>query len=231
MTTTLEAPATVTETADGWLHAGEVVLTGRDAEVRAELIEAVRLLHRRGALTNAGSANASARLPDSPNHVLLSTRGLPVEVDEQSFGVVTLDGDLVAGKLWPGVRKVIHMHTLAYVRPEVNAVIHTHSVHATAFALAHRPLPAHYEALVNRGQTEEIPCAPYRKRNNGDLGASVSSLLAEHPRTHAVLLANHGLLAFSDSPLHTAELVTTIEEAATIELLAAAIGGSKPIEP
>jgi L-fuculose-phosphate aldolase len=225
MTSTLTRP--VRE--DGWLEAGEVALTGRDAAVRTELIEAVRLLHQRGALQNPSSANASVRLPDWPGRVLISAKGLPADISEQSFGVVTLDGDLVAGRLGPGVRKVIQMHTLAYERPEVNAVIHTHSTHTTAFAVAHRPIPVNYEPLLNRGQSQAIPCAPYRKRNNGNLGASIAALLRGHPDTRAVLLANHGLLAFYDSPLSTAHLVATIEEAATLEIYAASLGGSKPI--
>src|SRR5689334_20021917 len=155
MTTTLTNPVR----ADGWLDAGEVVLSERDASVRAELIEAVQVLHRRGALQNPASANASVRLPDFPGHVLISAKGLPADISEEGFGVVTRDGDLVAGRLGPGVQAVIRMHTLAYARPEVNAVIHTHSYHATAFALAHRPIPPNYEPLVNRGQTVEIPCA------------------------------------------------------------------------
>jgi ribulose-5-phosphate 4-epimerase/fuculose-1-phosphate aldolase len=225
MTSTLTAPVQ----SHGWLRAGEVSLSERDAAVRAELMEAVQLLHDRDALQNPFSANASVRLPDSPGKVLISAKGLPADISEQSFGVVTLEGELVAGKLGPGVQKVIQMHTLAYARPEVNAVIHTHSTHATAFAVAHKPIPAHYEPLINRGQPQEIPCAPYRKRNNGDLGASITALLNEHPNTRAVLLANHGLLAFYDTPLNTAQLVATIEETATLEIYAASLGGSKPI--
>ncbi|MBO4270621.1 class II aldolase/adducin family protein [Microbispora triticiradicis] len=225
MTSTLTSP--VRE--DGWLTAGEVELTGADAAVRADLIKAVHLLHQLGALRNPYSANASVRLPGSPGHVLINAKGLPADISEQDFGVVTLDGDLVAGRLGPGVRQVLQMHTLAYARPGVHAVIHTHSLHATAFALAHRPIPPNYEPLVNRGQTVEIPCAPYRARNNGDLGASITALLERHPDTKAVLLANHGLLAFDDGPLSTARLVATIEEAAALEILAAPLGGSKPI--
>jgi L-ribulose-5-phosphate 4-epimerase len=214
---------------DGWLDAGDAELTGRDAEVRDELIDAVRFLHKRGVLQNSGSANASVLLPDSPGHVLLSAKGLPADITPARFGVVTRDGEFVAGRLGPGVQKVIKMHTLAYDRAGVTSVIHSHSHHATAFALAHQPIPPNYEALVNRGQTVEIPCAPYRKRNNGDLGDSVRALLAQHPDTRAVLLANHGVLVFDSSPTQTANLLATIEEAATLEIYAASIGGSKAI--
>lgn len=214
---------------DGWLDAGDAELTGRDAEVRDELIAAVRFLHKRGVVQNPGSANASALLPDSPGHVLLSAKGLPADITPSRFGVVTFDGQFIGGRLGPGVQKVIKMHTLAYTRPGVTSAIHTHSYHTTAFALAHRPIPPNYEPLVNRGQTVEIPCAPYRKRNNGDLGDSVRTLLEQHPDTHAVLLANHGVLVFAGSPTETANLLATIEEAATLEIYASGLGGSKAI--
>jgi ribulose-5-phosphate 4-epimerase/fuculose-1-phosphate aldolase len=217
--------------ADGWLDAGDAVLTGRDSDVRDELIEAVHYLHAHGALQNHGSANFSALLPDSPGRVLLSAKGLPADISAADFGVVTREGEFVGGRLGPGVQKIIRMHTLAYDRPDVTSVLHTHSYHATAFALAQKAIPPHYEPLVNRGQTVEIPVAPYRQRNNGDLGDSVRALLAQHPDTHAVLLANHGVLAFSDGPLRTAELVAVIEEAATLEIYAASLGGSKAILP
>lgn len=227
MTVTLDPQVHLRE--DGWLDAGDAVLTGRDADVRDELIDAVRFLHERGVLQNPGAANFSALLPDSPGHVLLSAKGLPADVGPERWGIVTLDGEFVGGRLGPGVQNVRKMHTLAYGRPGVASVLHTHSYHTTAFAMAHRPIPPNYEPLVNRGQRVDIPVAPYRNRNNGDLGNSVRALLAQHPDTNAVLLSNHGVLAFAGSPLKTAELMATIEEAATLEILAASQGGSKAI--
>jgi L-ribulose-5-phosphate 4-epimerase len=44
--------------------------------------------------------------------------------------------------------------------------------------------------------------------------------------TAAVLLANHGLLAFGGDPLMTARLVVAVEEAAEAELAAEAVGGA-----
>jgi L-ribulose-5-phosphate 4-epimerase len=227
MTTTLDAKEYLRP--DGWLDAGDAVLTGRDAEVRDQLIEAVHFLHEHGVLENHGSANFSVLLPDSPGRVLLSARGLPADISPERFGVVTLDGDFVGGRLGPGVQRVIKMHTLAYDRPGVSSVLHTHSYHTTAFALAHKAIPPNYEPLANRGQRVEIPVAPYHQRNNGELGDSVRSLLAQYPDTKAVLLANHGALVFADSPIRTAELMAVIEEAATLEIYAASLGGSKPI--
>ena len=54
----------------------------------------------------------------------------------------------------------------------------------------------------------------------------IAVTLQEHPATAAVLLANHGLLAFGTNPLNSAELVIALEEAAEAELAANAIGGA-----
>ncbi len=54
----------------------------------------------------------------------------------------------------------------------------------------------------------------------------IAAALDAHPGTAAVLLANHGLLAFSTDPMAAARLVVAIEEAAEAELAAQAIGGA-----
>ena len=52
-------------------------------------------------------------------------------------------------------------HLAAYrARPDMNAVVHTHSLHATVLACAHKPIPAfHYMVAVAGGS--DIPLVPY----------------------------------------------------------------------
>lgn len=200
-----------------------------DRLLRAELLSEIARLHARGALAHGGAANASIRLPDSPDTILVTARGLPTDIGEDDFGIVTLDGEFVAGRLGKGVRSVVEMHTHAYRRQDVGAVFHTHSTHATAFAVAHKPIPVHYEPLRNRGQRVDVPVTPYGDRNSGGLVNSLDAFIGQHPETNAVLLANHGLLVFSDTPSRAADLVIAIEETAALVLLAERIGGSKPL--
>lgn len=65
--------------------------------------------------------------------------------------------------------------------------------------------------------------------HDGQLVGQVEESLRAHPRMKAILLANHGLLAWDASSAATAQLVVTIEEGAAIILGAAAFGGSRPI--
>ncbi|PYE22334.1 L-fuculose-phosphate aldolase [Rhizobium sp. PP-CC-3A-592] len=194
---------------------------------RAELISAILLLHDRGAIQFGGSANASVRLSENPDHILVTSRGLPRDISEDDFGIVSLSGDFIGGALGKGVRSVIQMHTHAYKRPGVGAVIHTHSPYATTFAVAHKPIPAHYEPLLNKGQRVTIPVSTYGDRNTGEMVGKLDALLEEHSETRAVLLANHGLLAFHETPTKTAELVVSIEETAALVLRASLLGGSQ----
>lgn len=205
-----------------------LVLGPRDRALRDELLDAAALLHDRGAL-QGGAANAAVRLVDAPGNVLITSRGLPRDLGETDFGVVTLDGEFVAGKLGKGIRSVIGMHLLACRQPGAGASFHAHSPYATAFAVAHRPIPPHYEPLINRGQRVEIPVTRFGERDNGDLVTQIGAVLETHPATRAVLLANHGVLAFHEDIAKAAELLAAINEAAAVILYAQGIGGSRPI--
>lgn len=209
------------------IEAGSLRLGSEGRRARTELLDAIRYLQEKG--VNGAAANASVLLPDSPGHVLVTSRGLPTDITEDDFGVVALDGAFVGGRLGGGIRAVIAMHTHAYKRPGVTAAIHTHSPNATAFALAQKPIPVHYEPLITRGQSVEVPVTSYGERNSGAMVGKLDNLLAQNSKTRAVLLANHGLLVFHESPKKTADLVVIIEEAAGMIIRASLIGGSKPI--
>ena len=60
--------------------------------------------------------------------------------------MIRLDGTVAEGDLAEMSPEVVALHTGVYrARPQAGAVIHTHSPHLLAFALARRPLPARYE--------------------------------------------------------------------------------------
>jgi L-ribulose-5-phosphate 4-epimerase len=224
MSTTITAPPL--EDLDG----GPLKLTAADERLRDDLLAAVGQLHDAGVLPLTGSSNGSVRLASNPQHILLSARGLRADLRDEDFGVVDLDGALIGGWLDSHVQPVVGMHTTIYRRrAQAGAVLHTHSLSATAFALAHRPIPLHYEPLLYRGQLQEIPVTDYGRRDRGDLIGRVTDTIEAHPQSKATLLANHGLLAWDSTAQTTATLIVTIEEAAAITLKAAALGGSQPI--
>lgn len=189
-----------------------------------QAVEAVRLLFTTGVLSHSGHANVSARFDDS--RFLLTTR-VARDLRPDQLAMVGVDGTLHEGQLTPENAEIVAMHAAVYsARPDVGGIIHTHSPAATAFALAHRPLPCRTEALLRFGQAEPVPVVPWGPRGSEVSVRGIAEALCLHPMTASVLLANHGLLAFAADPVATGWLVAAIEEAAELELAAAAIGGA-----
>ncbi|KHL04684.1 class II aldolase/adducin family protein, partial [Sinomonas humi] len=67
---------------------------------------------------------------------------------------------------------------------------------------------------------------PWGPRGSDASTRGIEQALALQPTTRAVLMGNHGLLAFGPDPLATAALVTAIEESAQSEIAAAPLGGA-----
>jgi L-fuculose-phosphate aldolase len=176
-------------------------------------------------MSHSGHANLSARV--GSEEILLTSTGQVRELTVENFALVRLDGDIAEGELAPTNAEIVEMHTKVYLaRPEIGAVIHTHSPNLLAFAMANRPLPARYEALLRFGQAEEVPVAPWAPRGSERSVEAIVELVRERPGTNAVLLGNHGVLVFGASVAATAALLTVLEEAAEAELAAAALGGA-----
>jgi len=197
-------------------------------EMREQLVQAAHRLDQAGVMSHSGHGNMSMRLPEE-GHMLLTSVGQITQLTPEQLVVVTFDGEVVEGTLDPISREIVGMHACVYrARKDVNAVIHTHSPRTTSFALAHEPLPCAYEAFLRFGITEDIPVADWAPRGSQEAVTYIVEQLERHPTVPAVLLANHGLLAFSSDPLSTAQLIVIMEEAAQLTLDARTLGGEKP---
>ena len=199
-------------------------------DLRTQLVHAAGVLARSGVMSHTGHVNLSVRIDDE--HILLTSRGTVGEVRAEALAVVTLDGQVKEGELAPSAQEIVPMHAGVYrARPQADAVAHTHSPRLTAFALAALPLPCRYEALLRHGQAGEVPVVPWAPRGSEESVQGIVDVLGAREDSSAVLLANHGVLAFAPSILAAAKLVIVLEEAAAAELRAAMLGGAKDLPP
>jgi L-ribulose-5-phosphate 4-epimerase len=183
--------------------------------LRRAVVDVAMSLLRAGVLSHSGHADLSARV--GPDTVLIATLNRTRDLVPDDLAVVRLDGTVAEGDLGGMSTEVVAMHTEVYLaRPQAGAVIHTHSPHLLAFALAGRPLPARYEPLPRLGQAEEVPVAPS--------ASAVIELIGARPGTQAVLLGGHGVLAFGPDAETTVSLLVALEEAAEAELRTAVLG-------
>jgi L-ribulose-5-phosphate 4-epimerase len=195
-------------------------------EAADQLVAAARQLVEAGVISHTGHANLSVRL--DADHFLL-TPGLIRDLRAEQLVTVSRNGHVVDGALASSSIEIVSMHSIVYEsRADVGAVMHTHSPSATAFAVAHRPLPCHTEALLRLGQADDIVVVPWGPRGSGASVRGIEAVLRKYPTTSAVLLANHGLLAFGPDATSTADLVVAAEESAEATLGAAILGGAVP---
>lgn len=114
-----------------------------------------------------------------------------------------------------------HFHRAIYrARPDLNAVVHVHSVHATALASLRRELPPfHYMVAVAGG--DSVPCVPYHLFGTEALSQAVAAALANR---NACLLANHGLVAAGATLAQAMKITLEIEALCEVYLKALAVG-------
>jgi L-ribulose-5-phosphate 4-epimerase len=198
---------------------------------RKAIVESAELLVRLGVLSRSKHGNSSVRLPGSDSMLITGVSSLLNQTPE-SLAILDLDGNVLDGALASTSREIVGMHAVVYrMRADVGAVIHTHSPMVSTYAMAHQPLPIRYEGLLRLGVSEPIPVAAWGPRGSQESIQHIEHALEEHPQAPAVLLANHGLLAWGADQQHTAQLIIALEEAAEMMLLAERIGGSKPFPP
>jgi L-ribulose-5-phosphate 4-epimerase len=198
------------------------------AEQRQAILSTAELLVRSGVLSRSNHGNSSVRLPDGRSMLITGVSSL-VNQKPETLTVLDLDGNILEGTLASTSAEIVGMHAIVYkLRPEVGAVIHTHSPHVSSYAMAHQPMPIHYEGLLRQGISDDIPVAPWGPRGSNESIAHIERTLQAHPSAMAVLLANHGLLAFGSDSSRAAHLIISLEEAGELMLLAERLGGSKP---
>jgi L-fuculose-phosphate aldolase len=131
-------------------------------------------------------------------------------LDRGAVPVVDLDGRAVGGGLLPSSELPLHL-AVYRARPDVGAVVHTHSVFATTFAVLGEELPAVHYLLAHAGR--RVRLAPYATYGTGELAdACVAALGGDG----AVLLANHGVVAVGPGLDRALLVADTVEQVAEL---------------
>ncbi len=174
-----------------------------EAVARRDVIDTALAMSRQG-LSPGRSGNVSARFGDA---ILITPSGMAYDALAPGDIVrVGLDGGVAAGQRSPSSETGFHL--AAYrARPDVGAIVHTHSLHATVLACARRPIPAfHYMVAVAGG--DDIPLVPYATFGTEELARHVAVGLAHR---NACLMANHGQIAVGATCSEALALANEVE--------------------
>lgn len=176
--------------------------------LRAAIVDTVIELERRG-LNHNTSGNVSVR---AGANLLVTPSGVPGDrLTAADVVELSPSGEAFPGQRAPTSEWRLHVAIHA-ARPDISAIVHTHSIEATAAACVGLPLPAiHY--VVARAGGATVPCAPYATYGSVELADHVVATLGVDGM--ACLMANHGLIALG------ADLGAALALAHDVEWLAA----------
>lgn len=167
-------------------------MTADERAKRQAIIDKCLWMNASG-LNQGTSGNISVRHGQA---ILITPSATPYEaLRPEMIARMPLDGDGAwEGPLKPSTEWHFHLDILR-ARPEIEAVVHTHSTFATVLSIARRPIPAcHY--MIGTFGGSDIRVADYA--TYGTAALSRHALTALEGRT-ACLLANHGAIAIGTS--------------------------------
>jgi L-fuculose-phosphate aldolase len=186
--------------------------------LRQQAVAAIRRLDALG-LNRGSTGNLSLRCARGGRPgMLITPTGMGAEdLRAQDMVWMAEDGE-VAGEWMPSSEWHFHRAVLQR-RADVQAVVHTHSVNATALACLERPLPAfHYMVAVAGVST--VPCTPYHTFGSEALSTAVADALRDG---NACLMAHHGLVAAAPTLAQAMKIAIEIESLCEVYLKALAV--------
>lgn len=185
-------------------------------EARRAIVEVGRRLWTRG-LVGGSEGNVSVRL----GAAVLATpsgacKGFLVP---EELVMTDLDGRPLAGRARPSSELGMHLR-IYRLRDDVRAVVHAHPPTATGFAIAGEALDECVvpEVIATLGR---VPIVPYATPSTVELPDRLAPYVASHD---ALLLANHGVVAYAGRLARAIDLMESIEQAARSLLTARLLG-------
>lgn len=186
---------------------------------RREIVRIGRLLYERSYVVSS-DCNISVRLDDG-RIVATPTMICKGRMTEDSLAVTDAAGKPLADRR---PSSELAMHLLIYQeRADINAVCHAHPPHGTAFAVAGLAIdqPILSEVILTLGC---VPLAAYGTPSTDELTEAMRPLVKHH---NALLMANHGAVAYGSDLWQAFDRLETLEHTARIAILARMLGGSK----
>ena len=132
--------------------------------------------------------------------------------------VLDLEGDYVEGIWQPSSEVAFHLD-LVKLRPDILAVVHTHSNFATTLACLGWPLPALHYLIGVAGHC--VPVAPYATTGTQALSDHICETMGSG---NAVLMANHGMVGVGSTLKQAFGVAEMVEYVAQLYVQARSLG-------
>ena len=195
--------------------------------LKDKLILAGRILVTQGQ-DDFTRGHITVRLPDDPKRFLMKPHSIGFdELTRDNILTIDLDGKVIAGNGRRHSEVFIHSEIFR-ARADVQSVIHSHPIHATALSATGRPIRAFSQPGAMFFSALDTYDASMRLVRTPEMGAAVARALGGN---RAVLLKNHGIAAVGRSIEEATITAIMLETAATIQLAAESAGDTAPELP
>jgi ribulose-5-phosphate 4-epimerase/fuculose-1-phosphate aldolase len=184
-------------------------------EQKKQIVETAQSLVRKGYLMATGG-NISVRFPGENVFAITPSNYDYSKMIPEDVCILGFDLNRIEGHLKPSVESAMH-GAIYQVRPDVNAVVHTHQAYVSALTLIKTPIPALFDEqarFLGRG----VDIIPYAPSGTGMLRNAVSKHVRNH--NNAFMMQNHGALVFGHDMERAVHNVEILEKCALAYLLA-----------
>jgi L-fuculose-phosphate aldolase len=194
--------------------------SGPYASFKKEVVETAQKLTEKGYLMATGG-NLSVRIPGEKGAFAVTPSNYDyMKMVPDDICVLDLDLNVLEGARQPSVESALHAGVYK-ARKDVNAIVHTHQVHASALAIIGAPLPALFDEQARfLGRSVEI--VPYGPSGTSFLTKRV--VKAVKSNNNAYIMKNHGVLCFGHYLERAAHNVEIVEKCAQAYLMALSTG-------
>jgi L-fuculose-phosphate aldolase len=191
--------------------------------IAQKIVDICKRLHARNMLA-AADGNISYRISD--DEILITPSGIAKAfMNPEQMAVINLKGEVLEGK--PSTEKLMHLEIFK-ASPKARAVVHAHPPTAIAWSIAQphlRKLPSECLSEVILA-TGDIPFVPYARPGTQQMGDNLKPYVPQH---RAMILRNHGAVAWGEDLDEAYRGMERIEHSAQILASAQKLGGLFPL--
>jgi len=198
-----------------------VMVSNMHEDTKKELLD-ICLKMVENDLVIGSSGNASVRVDDD---VIITPSSVHyTEMKVEDMVVINLKGEVLEGSRNPSVEWQMH-NELYNTRSNVNAVVHTHSIYASAMAVLNESLPPMIDETVPK-LGSHIRVSEYAMPGTNQLGKNVGTAIEKRS---AALIANHGAVCIAKTLEKALHLSIVLERTCKIYMIAKQVGTPKQL--
>ena len=179
-------------------------------EAKRKVIESGLRLQATGLIARTWG-NISCRI--DPDSFVITPSGKGYEgLSEEDIVKIRLSDESFEGDVKPSSERGVHA-ALYKLHPNINFIIHTHQLYATAVGVAGEAIDG-LDDLSSSVLGPSVPCAKYGLSTTKPLRDNVEAASQENPDSRAILMRNHGAVCMGTDMEDCFLVCETLEELA-----------------